>query len=161
MQIIAYEERYEEQAKDLLVELQRYLASLDKRGVLVVKDAFRDGYFGMVRDEIAKHGGKILLAVNGEKAVGMVVCKLLADDGEAVFTTSCPKTGFISDLVVTESERGRGIGKALLAAAERYFAENGCAYAQLEVFAPNAKAGELYRKAGYEVNCLYLSKSIK
>ena len=35
MQIIAYEECYEEQAKDLLVELQRYLASLDKRGVQI------------------------------------------------------------------------------------------------------------------------------
>lgn len=161
MNIIEYSEKYAEAVKDLLVELQSYLASLDKRGVLVLKDNYRDGYFSYVLDEVQKHDGKILLAQSEKKIVGIVVCKIFQDGGEEEFTTSCPKIGFISDLVVTKNMRGKGIGKTLLNYAEWYFKEHSCEYIQLEVFAPNVDAFNLYEKLGFETNCLYLSKRIE
>ncbi len=156
--VVAYAEADRERVKDLLVELQTYLASLDDRGVIVLKDNYREDYFAYLMGEIGKHEGKMFLARSAEGVLGLVVCKIFQGGGEQDITTSCPKIGFISDLVVTERERGRGIGMALLAAAEKYFAELGCAYTQLEVFAPNTKARRLYEKFGFETNCLYLSK---
>ncbi len=160
MSIIEYNEAHAEEVKDLLVELQMYLAGLDKRGVLVLKDNYREGYFAYIMEEVQKHDGKLFLAQLYDKIVGLVVCKVFQGGGESEYTTSCPKVGFISDLVVTKTERGKGIGSALLKRAEEYFSEYGCEYTQLEVFAPNTDAFALYKKLGYDTNCLYLSKKI-
>ena len=158
MKIIEYEPIFEKDVKNLLVELQQYLSSLDKRGVVVLKDNYRDGYFDYVVSECREHSGKIFLAIRGLHVVGMVVCKIFQGGGEYELTTSCPKIGFISDLVVTEQSRGQGIGKKLLRRAEEYFCEQKCQYTQLEVFEPNKKAFDLYKKLGFTINCLYMSK---
>lgn len=160
LEITEFDKSRESDVKDLLVELQQHLAELDSRGVIVLKDNFRDGYYNYVLHEVERHDGKIFVAVKNGAAVGAVICKIFCGGDEEQFTTSCPKTGFISDLVVTKSERNRGIGRALLRRAEQYFAEKGCDYSQLEVFAPNARAAALYKNLGYETLCTYLSKNI-
>ena len=157
-EIMEFEEAHAERVKDLLVELQTHLASLDDRGVIVLKENYREDYFAYLMGEIEKHEGKMFLAKGAEGVVGFVVCKIFQGGGEQDITTSCPKIGFISDLVVTQKERGKGIGGALLTAAEKYFTERECVYTQLEVFAPNMNARRLYEKFGFETNCLYLSK---
>lgn len=149
---------YTEAAKDLLVELQTHIATLDKRGVIVLKENFRDDYFKFVTEEVNIHSGKIFIAVMDGRAVGIVICKIFQGGGEEDITTSCPKVGFISDLIVMKNERGKGIGKALLAHAEKFFKDSGCEYTQLEVFAPNTQAFELYKKSGFEPLCVYMSK---
>lgn len=158
MNILEYGKVYAEEVKDLLVELQAYLASLDKRGVLTLKDGYREGYFAYVMKEVRKHNDKIFLAQLDNKTVGLVVCKIFQGGGESEYTTVCPKVGFISDLVVAENCRGRRIGRSLLRQANSFFKQNDCEYTQLEVFAPNAEAFELYKKLGFEVNCLYMSQ---
>ena len=59
--------------------------------------------------------------------------------------------GFVSELFVREAERGRGTGKALLAAVEREARERGCSRLNLL----NGRKGEsyargFYRKLGWE-----------
>lgn len=156
--VVEYGEARVEQVKDLLVELQTYLASLDDRCVLVLKETYREDYFAYLMDEIGKHEGKLFLAQGAEGVLGLAVCKIFQGGGEQDITTSCPKIGFISDLIVTEKERGRGIGTSLLIAAEKYFSECGCEYTQLEAFAPNTAARRLYEDFGFKTNCYYLSK---
>lgn len=158
MTISEYAPQYEDQVKDLLLELQIYLSALDVRGVLTVKDNYRDEYFRYIRNDAAVHHGKIFVAEKHGRAVGVVVCKIFQGGGESELTTTCPKIGFISDLAVTESERGCGIGKKLIAQAERFFADRRCEYTQLEVFAPNARAAELYKRLGFVTLCTYMSK---
>lgn len=158
MNIIEYNEQYSETVKDLLVELQTYLASLDKRDVLVLNDNYRDGYFAYVTEEVKKHNGKIFLAQLHDEIVGLVVCKIFQGGGEAEYTTSCPKVGFISDLIVTENIRSKRIGRWLLREANDFFKANKCEYTQLEVFSPNTDAFVLYKKLGFKVNCLYMSQ---
>ena len=158
MKIIEYSDEYAEHVKDLLVELQKHLASLDERGVIVLKDNYREDYFRYVLEEIKRNSGTILLAICDTVVVGCVVCKIFQGGGEEDITTSCPKIGSISDLVITKTMRGQGIGKQLLTAAEDYFVSEGCEYTQLVVFAPNSKAFELYYKFGYNVNSMYMSK---
>ena len=157
-EIIEYSIKYQDEVKDLLVELQQYLSSLDKRGVLVVKENYREGYFNYLINECEKHNGKIFLAIDGNMVIGVIVAKIFQGGGENEYTTSCPKIGFISDLIVAKESRRKGVGKKLIATAEYYFSENHCDYTQLEVFAPNNIAFDLYKKLGYEINCYYLSK---
>ncbi len=160
VEIIEYEEDYEERVKDLLVELQTYLSSLDEREVIVLKENYREDYFDHIMREIEKHEGKMFLARNSEGIIGLATCKILEDSEERELTTSCPKSGFISDLVVAKNERGKGIGAALLTAADKFFAEHECDYIQLEVFEPNTDARRLYEEYGFKTNCRYLSKKV-
>lgn len=149
---------YAEAAKDLLVGLQAHISALDERGVIVLKDGFREEYFKYATREVEKHSGKIFIAVCENRAVGIIICKIFQGGGEEEITTRCPKVGFISDLAVAAGERRQGIGSALLARAERYFKDCGCEYVQLDVFAPNTGAMELYKNSGYEPLCIYMSK---
>lgn len=52
-------------------------------------------------------------------------------------------------LVIAEQARGHGLGRELLAAAERIAGERGCLEMRLEVRSDNQQAIKLYEKAGY------------
>ena len=58
--------------------------------------------------------------------------------------------GWIYHLAVTESTRGRGIGGALLAAAESRLQAMGVKQINLMVYEQNGKAGAFYARNGYE-----------
>jgi ribosomal protein S18 acetylase RimI-like enzyme len=61
------------------------------------------------------------------------------------------RTGMIQNLGVLDDCRGRGFGKALLAAAMQGFSDAGLSAVQLEVSARNGPAVRLYQSAGFEV----------
>ena len=52
--IIEYDSKYDEQIKDLLVQLQQYLADMDKEGYNIVGDGYRDKYFEKTLEEVKK-----------------------------------------------------------------------------------------------------------
>ncbi len=43
--IVEYSEEYSEQVKDLLVELQKYISSIDIEGYNIVGNQYREKYF--------------------------------------------------------------------------------------------------------------------
>lgn len=57
--------------------------------------------------------------------------------------------GHITNVVVAESARGKGIGKALMLALMQYAANLGVRYLTLEVRASNTPAITLYRSLGF------------
>jgi ribosomal protein S18 acetylase RimI-like enzyme len=62
---------------------------------------------------------------------------------------SAGRVGMIQNLAVVDGCRGRGIGRALLAAAMYGFRQAGLTAAQLEVSARNSSAIRLYESAGF------------
>ena len=78
--IIEYDSKYDEQIKDLLVQLQQYLADMDKEGYNIVGDGYRDKYFEQTLEEVKKCNGKILLYKADEKIVGLIVGIINNDD---------------------------------------------------------------------------------
>lgn len=56
----------------------------------------------------------------------------------------------IGNLVVEGSQRGRGIGGALIEEAKQYLKDQGIARVYLEVAEDNEPAGHLYAKAGFK-----------
>lgn len=57
--------------------------------------------------------------------------------------------GHVGDVIVAPSARGRGVGKALLAAGERWALERGYRLLTLNVFLANEKARALYEDVGF------------
>ena len=57
--------------------------------------------------------------------------------------------GRMTAVVVDESARGQGIGRVLIAAAERYFAERGCAMVEVTSNKKRIDAHRFYEQLGY------------
>lgn len=62
--------------------------------------------------------------------------------------------------VVFEHLRGRGIGSALVRAAERYAAQRGVSGLVAPILAPNAEAVDFYSRAGFGPHGVILSKDL-
>lgn len=68
--------------------------------------------------------------------------------------------GFIYDLFVAESFRGRGVGTAAMQRAETEATRLGLTHLALHVFGHNTAATHLYLKLGYEVTNINMAKSL-
>lgn len=64
-------------------------------------------------------------------------------------TFECKPLLNIHDVVVVPTQRGRGVGQAMLAELERIARERGCIKLTLEVLEGNRGAQEAYRRAGF------------
>jgi ribosomal protein S18 acetylase RimI-like enzyme len=70
------------------------------------------------------------------------------------------RRAFIAEIVIDESFRGRGHGRAALEALERIVQPLGIRQIELHVFGDNAPAIALYRRLGYRVTGLNMQKSL-
>ncbi len=85
----------------------------------------------------------VLLALVADEPVGVAVCFF----GLSTFRAR-PLLN-IHDLAVLPQHRGKGVGRALLRAAEEHARRKGCCRLTLEVRDDNAARG-LYRRVGFE-----------
>jgi ribosomal protein S18 acetylase RimI-like enzyme len=66
----------------------------------------------------------------------------------------------ISVIAVSEAAEGTGVGRALMAHAERWARDRRLPLITLNVFAANERARRLYERAGFEVELLKYAKPI-
>ena len=158
MKIVEYNESFSEDVKDLLFELQKYISEIDREKYNIITSECREKYFSEVLSEVKKYQGKIFLAVEKEKAVGVVIGTIM--DKEISYNFKAPKRGFVKDLIVTKNKRSLGYGKILLEKIENYFKEEGCEAVRLDVFAYNENAIKFYSKNDYFSRVLELQKNI-
>ncbi len=160
MIIREYEEADKSAVQDLLVELQKFIVKIDKFHLNILTKDYKEKYFENFYKETNENSGKIFLAVEGGKVVGLAnafVCQY--DDLDRVIY-KCPKKGLIAELIVSNKHRKRGTGKALISACENYLKSIGCEYIQLDVFAYNENAEKFYDHLGYEPRVKTLFKKI-
>lgn len=67
----------------------------------------------------------------------------------------------VSDLAVAPGHDGHGIGRALLAQAEKWAAANRCKRLTLSVFPGNARARALYERNGFTADLLRMAKPVR
>ena len=102
------------------------------------KECFADPWSQNAITEAAEYGTVFLLAEQDGKILGYLGMKPVLDEG------------YISNVAVTSSARGKGIGSALLEKLTSYAKENGIKTISLEVRPSNAPAIALYEKFGYK-----------
>lgn len=160
MKVIEYDSKYDEQIKDLLVELQNYLIDIDDWHTQVLIPAYRDGIFKMDMDNVKNQNGKAYLAIENEIVVGLIIGVVAVTDEIDRLTNDCAKIGNILELVVKNDIRGNGIGKCLLSKMENYFKTIDCKRINIEVFGPNKKGLNFYIKNDYVVRDMIVSKKL-
>lgn len=148
LEIINYSNKYNEAIKDLLVELQEYIAEIDKEKYNILTNEYREKYFEKTMNEVNKYEGKIFLAIENEKVIGLIV-GLINNEEESTYDFKASKRGRVTELVVSKECRSNGIGKQLLDKMEKYFKEVGCKGVLIDVFAYNENAQKFYYKNGY------------
>lgn len=156
--IIEYDKKYNEEVKDLFVQLQEYIASIDKEGFNVLTPGFGDEYLKKTLKEMKKHNGKMFLLEENGKILGLIVGLVLEEMFE--FGFHAPKRGEITELVVSKDSRGKGYGKVLLSAMEKYMKEQGCKNIIIGVFGYNDRAIAFYEHSGYHTRFIDMTKNI-
>ncbi len=151
--IIEYDSKYDEEIKDLLVQLQQYLADMDIEGYNIVGEGYRDKYFEKTLEEVEKCNGKIFLYKDNEKIVGLII-GVINNDATIRYDFKAPKRGRITELVVDKEYRGKGIGKELLLKMKEHLKSNGCEKIMIAVFGYNESAIKFYKENGFHIRVL-------
>lgn len=158
--IVEYDSKYDEQIKDLLVELQNYLVDIDNWHTQILKPEYRENMFKLDMGKVKKQNGKIYLYIEDNVAIGIIIGIIEEKDEIDKLTNDCAKTGSILELVVKNDIRGNGIGKLLLGKIEQFFKYVDCKRINIEVFGPNKKGLNFYEKNGYVTRDIIVSKKI-
>jgi ribosomal protein S18 acetylase RimI-like enzyme len=128
-QIVDYSDRYGAAFERLNLEwLEKYF-HVEPIDLKILRDP---------EGSIINHGGAILYALHGDAAVGTVALK---HQGEQVFE--------LTKMAVTAGYQGRGLGRRLLRAALRRFADLGGKSLYLESNSRLTSALALYESAGF------------
>ena len=72
----------------------------------------------------------------------------------------CPKRGEITELIVTNKIRSKGVGQELISKMEEYFKTVGCKYVIVDVFAYNDIGKNFYNKINYHTRMETMIKKI-
>ena len=158
--IVEYDSKYDEQIKDLLVELQNYLIDIDDWHTQIMLPEYREKYFKMDIEKVKNQDGKIYLEIENNTVNGLIIGVVEEKDDIDKLTNDCVKTGSVIELIVKNNIRGNGIGKNLLKKLEEYFKSINCKRINIEVFGPNKKGLNFYGKNDYVVRDYIVSKKL-
>ena len=149
MTIIEYEDKHLEDVRDLLVELEEYILTIDKDEFDQLHPEYREKMALIDLEEVKNNNGKCYLAIEKDKAIGLIMGTIPPYDEYDYLDYKCPKRGKITELIVTSKIRSKGVGQLLINKMEEYFKSVGCEYVIVDVFAYNENAINFYNKKGY------------
>jgi ribosomal protein S18 acetylase RimI-like enzyme len=149
MKIIEYNDKYLEDVRDLLTELEEYLVSIDKDNLDRVHPEYHEKMAIIDLEDVRNNSGKCYLAIEDGKAIGLIMGTIVKFSEYDYLDYKCPKEGEITELIVTKKIRSTGVGKALMEKLEEYFISQDCEYIMVDIFAYNDNAIGFYNNRGY------------
>ena len=156
MNIIEYDDKYIEDVKDLLVELEEYIVSIDKDNLDIVSSDYRDRMF----EYDLSNSDICYIAVDNNKVIGLIIGKIRKYDEVDYLDYRCPKMGIITELIVTSKVRSKGIGKLLISKIHEYFKDKDCEYVIVDVFNYNDNGIKFYLNNGYHTRMITMINKI-
>ena len=156
-----YDDKYLEDIKDLLVELEEYIVSVDEDNLDRLHNDYRDKMALIDLELINKNNGKCYIALDNDKVVGLIMGIISKHDEYDYLDYKCPKRGEVMELVVSSKARHNGIGQQLIDVIEDYFIFQECEYVLVDVFAYTDTAIKFYSKNGYHPRMITNIKKIR
>ena len=160
IQIVEYEDRYLDDIKDLLVELEEYIISIDKDNLDTIHPEYREKMALIDLEEVNNNNGKCYLAIQDNKVIGFIMGCIPPYEEYDYLDYKCPKRGEITELIVTNKIRSKGVGNLLINKMEEYFKSQDCEYVIVDVFAYNNIGINFYNKKGYHPRMETMIKKI-
>ena len=114
MTIIEYEDKHLEDVRDLLVELEEYILTIDKDELDQLHPEYREKMALIDLEEVKNNNGKCYLAIEKDKAIGLIMGTIPPYDEYDYLDYKCPKRGKITELIVTSKIRSKGVGQLLI-----------------------------------------------
>jgi GNAT superfamily N-acetyltransferase len=120
---------------------------MDEHRIMRSSDDF-DGteHLNVLRGLMKESGGTILVAESEKRIVGCVVAVIV----EKKESAHAVKSVHVEELVVDESARSNGIGRALVEGIEAWARNEGCGFMRVDCFSNNQRAHAFYEKLGYK-----------
>jgi GNAT superfamily N-acetyltransferase len=115
-------------------------------------------YYDELMQRLSRRNGRIILAQAEGMAIGAMGFSL--DQDAAYVADDLRNHGTVTDLIVHNDWRGRGIGQMLLKEAERLTKEAGLKRLFIGVLVANERADRTYRAFGFEPYVSILSKDV-
>jgi len=146
--------------KDKVVELIHRLNVFEAD---IVGDRRRDygaaaEYYDELMQRLSRRNGRIVLADENGIAIGAMGFSL--DQDAAYVSDGLRNHGTVTDLIVHDDWRGRGVGQMLLSEAERLTREAGLKRLFIGVLVANGRAERTYRAFGFEPYVSIMSKEV-
>ncbi|KKR06362.1 MAG: putative acetyltransferase [candidate division WS6 bacterium GW2011_GWF2_39_15] len=152
IEIIEYTDKYKKEVIDLFIQLQEFEKVIypdRKPGDDIALD-----YVGGYQEDAADND-LILLAVESSEVLGFI---WVFDEKEMI--NKSPVL-YISDLIVKEGHRGKGIGNLLLAAAEGVCRRRGFKKMKVGALVKNGVACSFYKSKGFNEIEIEMVKDIE
>jgi ribosomal protein S18 acetylase RimI-like enzyme len=157
--IRAYQPQDFEQVRECYIELQEFERSIEPSRLpgKIAADAYIDYMFA----KCSEYDGTLLVAEVEQRVVGFVCvwARVKPDEVEALLNAPA-ESAVISDLVVLSAYRAKGLGRALMDAAEKFAIEKGASTLRISALAGNEAARRLYRSAGFDDHWVMLAKNL-
>lgn len=115
-------------------------------------------YIDALKADCRQHAGHIRMACTNGKVAGYcaILTRVEADDVDEIPYWYA----YVSELAVAEKARGNGIGKALLADAERLARAAGAKWLRVSVLTRNTLAHEVYKSYGFADRLVNMEKPL-
>lgn len=161
MEIIEYEDKYLNDVKELLVELEEYIISIDYDELDRIHPDYYDKKAILDLEEVNNNNGKCFLAIENDNVIGLIMGIIRKYDEYDYLDYKCPKEGEITELIVSKNIRSKGVGQLLINKLEDYFKSVNCEYILVDVFGYNDNAMKFYYKKGYHPRMTTCIKKIE
>jgi ribosomal protein S18 acetylase RimI-like enzyme len=119
-------------------------------------DSIADTYIANLKNICSANKGKIFVAELDGRVVGYSAVQLWSNSDEV--HEELYEYGYVSDLVVLDAFRRRGLGRALLEAAEAYTKRQHIDLVRIGVLAGNETVRRMYRSYGFREHKVVLEK---
>ena len=114
MKIIEYDDKYLNDVRNLLTELEEYLVSIDKDNLDQVHPEYYEKMALVDLKDVNENNGKCYLAIEDNKIVGLIMGTIPQYSEYDYLDYKCPKKGIITELIVTKNTRSKGVGISLM-----------------------------------------------
>ncbi len=144
----------------LMEDFQDYLVDIDYMKRMRRMPEYGVGYVSRLLRKISNNDGLIYLAEHEGHIIGLIAVMVETQSTSDLLECVPSKAGRILELFVQARYRGQNIGKLLMEKGEEYLKQQGCDVLRIEVFEPNGKAHNFYKKLGYQDRIIDMIKKL-